>query len=457
MGSDLRKQGTAAPRDTFATSFGVMVAAAGSAVGLGNIWKFPYVAGENGGAAFIFIYILCVLLLGVPVMLAELAIGRRGQGNPMQSFRRIAPRTKWSLVGLIAVLTPFLILTFYSTVGGWTIEYMVDSFRIGDGALGNGEAFFADFVADPVRPVLWQFVFMFLTAGVVLFGVSTGIERASKVLMPLLFLLIAVMCIRSLTLPNAAEGLKFLFKPDFSKVTGETFLSALGQAFFSLSLGMGALITYGSYVKKDVNLMSITAQVCITDTIMAILCGVMILPAVFSFGVAPSAGSKLIFVTLPNIFAQMPLGGLFSLFFFTLVLIAAITSSISLFEVCTSFLKVHAHVSRMWATVLSLMAVLFIGTGVTLSLGGDRALASLTIAGKNLFDSVDFLTSNIMLPVGALLSVLFVAWGPGKKILRPEIGNDGTLRAGYFHTIKVLLRYFCPLFIIVILVFGIFS
>ena len=456
MGADLRKQGTV-PRDTFATSFGVLVAAAGSAVGLGNIWKFPYITGGHGGAAFILIYILCVLMLGVPVMLAELAIGRRGQGSPMRSFHRIAPGSKWSLVGLLAVLTPFLILTFYSTVGGWTIEYMVDSFGINAGALGNGETFFADFVADPVRPVLWQCAFMLLTAGVVLFGVSKGIERASKVLMPLLFLLVAAMCVRSVTLPNAGEGLRFLFKPDFSKVNGETFLAALGQAFFSLSLGMGALITYGSYVKKEVNLMSITAQVCIADTVMAILCGVMILPAVFSFGVEPTAGPKLIFVTLPNIFAKMLLGGLFSFIFFTLVLIAALTSSISLFEVCTSFLKEHARMSRMWATVVSLLAVLLIGIGVTLSMGGGKALSALSIAGMNLFDSVDFLTSNIMLPVGALLTVVFVAWGPGKHILRPEVSNEGTLRVGYYPALRVLLRYCCPLFILVILLFGLFT
>jgi NSS family neurotransmitter:Na+ symporter len=284
------------PRDSFGSKFGIIAAAAGSAVGLGNIWKFPYVAGENGGGAFLLIYLFFVLLIGVPVMMSEFAIGRKGQKNAYGSFSLIAPGTRWNLIGFMGVVAAFFILAFYSSVAGWTLEYIINSVthKFAGQSPADLERNFNGFISNPLKPIAWQLIFMVMTSLIVLAGIKKGIEKYTKLLMPVLLFLIIVLCIRSVTLDGGKEGLAFLFKPDFSKVTGKTILYALGQAFFSLSLGMGALITYSSYFGKKENLATTAVEVAISDSVIAILAGVMIFPAVFAFGIEPGSGPSLV-------------------------------------------------------------------------------------------------------------------------------------------------------------------
>ncbi|MDX9930060.1 MAG: sodium-dependent transporter, partial [Bacteroidales bacterium] len=317
-------------RDTFSGKIGVIAAAAGSAVGLGNIWRFPYVTGVNGGGAFLLVYLGFILAIGFPVMLAELSIGRRAQKNALGSFKLLAPGKPWYLVGLMGIVAAFLILAFYSTIAGWTLEYLFQA--LGNSFSGKSadalRESFETFQSGAFRPLLWQFIFMFLTAFIIYSGVKKGIEKYAKILMPILLLIIIIMSIRSVTLPGSAAGLRFLFSPDFSKITWKVVLDALGQAAFSLSIGMGTLITYGSYVKKDNNLPSIAFQVSAADTLIAVLAGVMIFPAVFAFGIDPAEGFGLVFIVLPNIFAQMPGGYFFAILFFLLLAIASLTSTV---------------------------------------------------------------------------------------------------------------------------------
>src|SRR6056297_477972 len=297
-------------RDGFGSKFGAIAAAAGSAIGLGNIWRFPYVVGENGGGAFLFIYLAFIFAIGIPVMLSEFTIGRKAQRNPFGAFRKLAPGKPWYLVGLMGVVAAFMILAFYTAVAGWTLEYIYQSIMNGFGGKSPNEinTMFETFRQGSFRPILWFVIFMFLSGFIVASGVKKGIERYAKILMPVLLILIIILCIRSVTLPGAKDGLLFLFKPDFSKITGNTILEALGQAFFSLSIGMGTLITYGSYINRKENLGSTAVQVSIADTFIAVLAGVAIFPAVFAFGINPAEGPELVFITLPNIFLQMPGG-----------------------------------------------------------------------------------------------------------------------------------------------------
>ncbi|PID90619.1 MAG: sodium-dependent transporter [Bacteroidetes bacterium] len=438
-------------RESFGSKFGVIAAAAGSAVGLGNIWKFPYETGSNGGAAFLLIYIAFIFILGIPTMLVEFSIGRRGQADAATSFDNIVgKKTSWSIVGMMGILSSLLIMSFYSTVAGWTLEYMFKAFSIAKEGVDTAQ-YFGDFIADPGRSLLWQVVFMALTAFVILQGVAKGIEKFSKILMPALFVIIVIICVRSVMLDGASEGLKFLFYPDFSKLTFDSALSALGQAFFSLSLGMGALITYGSYIQKKENLLETAVQVSVADTVVAVLAGVMIFPAVFAFGVEPGAGPSLVYITLPKIFAQMAMGGLWAMAFFLLLTIAALTSMISLLEVVVLFFVDRFKMKRLSATLLSVVVVMVLGVPVTLSMG---LLGDFTIFGKNLFDLFDFIASNILMPLGGLLMVLFVGWGPGTEFFSKEITNEGTLQMKSIIMIEGLLKYVVPFLIAIILVAG---
>lgn len=304
-------------RALFKSKFGIIAAAAGSAIGLGNIWKFPYITGVYGGAAFLFVYLGFIAAVGIPVMLSELIIGRKSRKNAYGAFKKLAPKTVWKNIGLFGVMAAFLILSFYSVVAGWSIKYIVLSIARGFANTPQAaiETTFTHFIASPVSPVFYHIVFMIMTASIVLIGVQKGIERSSKILMPILLVIIIILAIRAVTLPGSIEGLKFLFHPDFSKLSGKGVLNALGHAFFSLSLGMGTLITYGSYIDKNNNLISTTVQVTLADTLIAILAGLAIFPAVFAFGIEPSAGPGLVFITLPNVFAQMPGGYIFSILF----------------------------------------------------------------------------------------------------------------------------------------------
>lgn len=447
------KHSTPGTRDSFSSKFGIIAAAAGSAVGLGNVWRFPYIAGEGGGSAFLILYIGFVLLLGIPIAVAEFSIGRRGQANASTSFKNIAPGTKWHLVGFLGILAAFVILSYYTTISGWTLEYMAQSFTIGmpDSPLKNPN-YFTEFVSTPFRPILLQVIFMAITAGIVVFGVSKGIEKTSKILMPVLLLLIIAMCIRAVTLDGGMDGVKFLLKPDFSKVTGQTFLNAMGQAFFSLSLGMGVMITYGSYIQKKDNLVITAGQIALADTVIAILSGIMVFGSAFAFDIKPNQGPSLVFVTLPNIFQNMFMGGFFAFIFFLLLAIAALTSAISIFEAVVAYAHEHFKLSRLNASIICALLVLVVGIPTTLSEG---ALGDLKILGRNLLDFFDYLASNIMLPLGALCMTLFAGWFHGHQGFRDELTSGGTVNMRIYPIIEILIRFVAPICIIIILIAGI--
>ena len=441
-------------RGGFGSKFGVIAAAAGSAIGLGNIWRFPYVAGENGGGAFLLIYLLCILMIGIPIMLSEFVIGRSGQRNTFGSFKKLAPNKPWYLVGLLGVVTAFVILSFYSTVAGWTLEYVFQS--VSNGFAGKNphdlKLQFESFSGNSWRPVYWQLLFMFFTAFIVLAGVKKGIEKYTKLLMPILLVLIIVLCIRSITLPGADKGLYFLFHPDFSKVTGKVILEALGQAFFSLSIGMGTLITYGSYISKKDNLPSIAVTVAFADTFIAILAGVAIFPAVFAFGINPAQGPELVFITLPNIFLQMPGGYIFAILFFVLLTVAALTSSISVLEVVVAYFAEETKLTRRGATWISAFAISILGVLCTISIG---LAPKLKLFSMNLFDVMDFSSAKIFLPLGGILIVIFVAWVMKKELVQNELTNNGLLRFKLFPVFRLIIRFIAPFAIALVFLYGI--
>lgn len=442
-------------RGHFTSSLGFVLAAAGSAIGLGNLWKFPYIAGNSGGGFFIVFYILFALILGVPIMLAEMSIGRNTQLNAIGAFRKLDKR--WSVVGVISVLCAFVILSYYSVVGGWVLKYIA-LYLTGGGAQGVSPDYFSAFVASPVEPVIWHLVFMAFCVFVVIGGVSGGIEKASRLLLPGLFILIVIVAIRSATLPGGMEGLRFLFVPQTDVFTSmddlsNMLVSAMGQIFFSLSLGMGISITYGSYLKRDADLPRNTMIIIGLDTVVAVLAGVAILPAVFAFGFEPTAGPGLIFQTLPAVFASMPVGWLFALLFFFLVFIAAATSAIALLEVVAAFFIDQFHWSRRKATLLMAGLMALIGVFASLSMG---PLGSFTIGGMNLFDAMGFLTDKLLMPLGALLTCIFTGYVWGVDKATAEIEQDGKkLRAKRLFTIAV--RYVAPVLILIIFVMGLWQ
>ena len=430
-------------RVTFGSKLGILLATVGCAVGLGSIWRFPYMLGTNGGAAFLLVYILFMIFLGIPVMITEFFIGRYSRSNTVGSFKTLAPNTKWCYIGYNGILAAFLILGFYAVVSGWTLEYILQTV---DGTLYahpdmDYTADFQNFASNPFRPILWTGLFIGLTHFIIISGVKGGIERASKIMMPLLFFILVVMCIRSVTLPNAEEGLLYLFKPDFSKLTSSVVLSAVGQAFFSLSLGMGCLITYSSYFAKDTNMLSTAWQVTAINTFVAILAGVMIFPAVFSFGIAPSAGAELVFITLPNVFQQLPLSWLWSLIFYILLAMAALTSTISLHEVATAYIHEEFKMTRKRAAWIVSIGVFVLGIFSSLSFG---LLKTHTIFGLTFFDALDYLTAKIMLPLGGMMTCIFVGTRIDKKILKAELTNEGTIPFRLFTVYVFFMKYICP-------------
>lgn len=432
-------------RDSFGSKFGILAAAAGSAIGLGNIWRFPYIAGNNGGGAFLVLYLFFVLAIGIPVMLTEFTIGRKGQLNAFGSFKKLAPKSYWWLIGVMGIIAAFTILSFYSTVAGWTLEYLLLAFKDGfaSSSAEDLQASFAGFLLEGWMPVLYQIIFMGLTGFVVYSGIKNGIEKYTKILMPILMVLIIILDINSLTLDNASKGIGFLFNPDFSKINSDVILEALGQAFFSLSIGMGVLITYGSYIQKKESLGGTSLSVSMADTLIAILAGVAIFPAVFSFNVEPTAGPGLVFVTLPLIFENMAGGYYIAIIFFILLAIAALTSTISVLEVVVAFLVEEWKMKRKTATVISAVSISILGIGCTLSQG--PMAEELKIFGKSLFDSMDFLSANILLPFGGLLIVIFAGWVLGKEKLFGEISNEGKLKIWYFNIYFFIIKFLAPI------------
>jgi NSS family neurotransmitter:Na+ symporter len=453
-------------RENFGSKIGAILAAAGSAVGLGNIWRFPIETGRNGGAAFILVYIACIILLGMPIMMSEFLIGRHTQSNTARAYQKLAPGTPWKWVGRLGVFTGFFILSYYAVVAGWTIEYAVL-------ALGNQfqglttkadfEKVFTDFSSDPVWPIVWLIVFILLTHFVVVRGVASGIERWSKVLMPLLFIIIAVLVVCSVCMPGASSGIEFLLYPDFSKVTGNVVLSAMGQAFYSLSLGMGCLCTYASYFDRKTNLSKTTLQVCVIDTLIALMAGFIIFPAAAAanYGLTPQdIGPSLIFITLPNVFQQafgsIPvLAYVFSVMFYLLLIVAALTSTISMHEVVTSYMAEEFHMKRSRSALIETCLSIFFGIFCALSFGclGDVKLFDMTI-----FDIFDWTASNICLPVGGMFIAIFTGWYLDKQLFRDEVTNGGTVHAPYFKALIFVLRYVTPPAILAIILgnFGLF-
>lgn len=444
-------------RTGFGSKLGVILATAGSAVGLGNVWRFPYMAGENGGAVFIMIYLACVLLLGIPCMISEFIVGRHGQSNTARAYSKLSGGSPWKLVGYMGVLTGFLITGYYAVVTGWCLQYIWASL-IGQlqGTPDYFKTYFAELSSDPVRPVLWTFVMLGIAYLIIEHGVRDGIEKASKMMMPTLFVLLLIIVVASCMLPNAGKGIEFLFKPDMSKMTGDVFLSALGQSFYSLSIAMGCLCTYASYFSRYTNLTTSATQIAIIDSVVAILAGLMIFPAAFSVGVNPDSGPSLIFITLPNVFSQafaaIPIVGYFvSLLFFVLLSLAGLTSLMSLHEVSTAFFQEEFTLSRKKAALIVTISTAIIGAFCSLSLGATDILV---FGGKALFDWFDFITGQIFLPVVGFLTCIFIGWFVPHKVVREEFTNWGTLRSEWyarlFHIYLFLVKYICPMAILFI-------
>ncbi|WP_316858450.1 sodium-dependent transporter [uncultured Cohaesibacter sp.] len=436
-------------REHWGSRLGFIMATAGSAVGLGNIWKFPYMAGDNGGAAFIIIYLALVFTIGLSVLLAEIMIGRASQSDAVNAFKKLGP-SGFSIVGYMGIAAAFMILSFYSVVAGWTIAYIVKfasgSF-VGMDAASLGGAFGA-FISNPVQPIIYEAIFVAMTVFVVLGGIANGIERAGKILMPILFLILIALVVRAVTLPGAEKGLEFFLAPDFSKLTGSSVMAALGQAFFSLSLGMGAILTYGSYLGKDANIGKSAWQVAFLDTSVAILAGLAIFPAVFAFNMDPGAGPGLTFVTLPAVFDAMPGGLIFGTLFFVLLTIAALTSSISLLEPLVAFFSTKGF-SRAQVTMTSGFLAFLLGIPCSMAMGD---WGEFKIFGKNFFDLMDFLSSNLILPIGGFLIAIFVGWVITPRALQ-EV--SGTGEPGLLAKLWIfILRFIAPIAIAAILING---
>lgn len=441
MKSQLNNPASPGKSDRF-SSAGFILAAIGSSVGLGNMWKFPYITGEHGGAAFFLLFIICLIVIGLPVLLAELAIGRAGRGSAATSFVKAGGPKVFGQLGLLQVIAPFLILTFYVIVAGWTLHYAVMSFS---GNLYSNTDFGGQFTAftEGYMPIIWQIVAIAITGWVVAKGISGGIEKFNKVLIPGLIILLIVLMIRAVTLPGAGAGVSFFLNPDFSKLSPEAALVALGHAFFSLSLGMGILLTYGAYVDKRQSLGPATLAIGAGDLIYAFIAGLIIFPTTASFGIEPNAGPSLVFIALPAAFSAMPLGAFFGGLFFVLLAIAALTSSVSLLEVPTSYVMDRWHWGRTKAVLVIGALVMLIGLPSALSFGIVPGLTD--IGGKNFFDWLDFITSNILLPIGGLITTIFAGY------FWKKAADAAGLKAGWFRVWLFMLRYIAPVLVFLVL------
>ena len=437
---------------------GAIFAAAGSAVGLGNIWRFPMLVGDNGGAAFILIYIMCILLVGIPIMVGEFVIGRHTQSNMIDAFRQLAPGKWWRIIGVMGIGVAFIILSYYLVVSGWTLYYAYSSFS---GALSNPDcdygAFFGNYVANPWLSLISAVVFMLMTHLIIIRGVQEGIEKCSKILMPMLLLIIGILVVCTFSMPGINEGLTFLLKPDFSKLNFSVILAAMGQAFYSLSVAMGCLCTYASYFNKNTRLVSSALSVSSIDTLVAILSGFIIFPAVFSVPhVEANAGPGLVFQTLPYVFnmafGNIPiLGYIFSGLFYVLLFLAALTSAISLHEAVTAYVLQNWKMSRKKASTIVSACAMTLGIFCCLSFG---VLSHWTIFGLTIFDLFDTVSSNIILPLGGVLLALFVGWYLNRELVRQEITNNGEVSQRIFPIIIFLLRWVAPIAILSMFIKG---
>lgn len=450
---------------TFGSKLGLIFATVGSAVGLGNIWRFPAEAQSNGGGAFLIVNVCCVLLLGVPVMLAEMSLGRAGKSDAVGSFRNLDPKSRWWLGGALSILASYMILIFYMVVAGWTFEYMWQSITGGLFSAGGGseaalergfQQRMEEYICHPTGPLINTFLLIAVNMAVLLMGVRKGIERLSNIMMPALFVLLLAFAVFSLTLPGAEEGLRFFFTPDFSKITPSVLVNALGQAFFSLSLGMGILITYASYYPEETKLGKTALTVSLLDMLVAIMMGVIIFPAVASFGLESAGlrGTTLVFVTLPEIFAQLPGTRVWSVLFFLLLFMAALTSTISIAEVSVKFVQDRFRQKRT-AAVMIVLAPLFLLSGVTaLSFG---PLAHWTVAGLTIFDLLDTVATNYMLPIVAIIVCLFMGWVVKEDVFASQLTN-GLKKPGLPTRLTMfIVRAIAPALILLILLSNFIS
>ncbi|MFP4266362.1 MAG: sodium-dependent transporter [Spirochaetaceae bacterium] len=435
-------------RGNFTSNIGFVLASAGSAVGLGNLWRFPYMTGTSGGGAFVLVYLLIMVIVGVSLLLVEFSVGRSGKANAVDSYRKISPKMVW--VGYLGFFSAFIFLSYFSVVGGWTIYYAINSFtgliQLAPDEMGG---FFGNFIGHPVIPLIFHVLFMGATVYIIASGIEHGIEKWSKILMPALLVMMLILVVRALTLPGAIAGVGWYLKPDFSQITLGTVVAALGQVFFSLSVGMSGMVTYASYLKRKDNLPKTALQVTLTDTILALVAGFMIFPAIFAFGMEPGQGVGLLFITLPAIFSQMPLGALFSFIFFALVFVAALTSSISILEMPVAYIIEKKNMARPKAAILVGGISFVLGIAVSLSFG---IWGGFTVFGQNIFGLFDYFGSNISLPLGALGGSIAVGWFWNKKGATDEITNDGELPEvrGVANTWFFLVRYIIPVFIFII-------
>jgi NSS family neurotransmitter:Na+ symporter len=443
-------------RDGFTSTFGVLVATLGSAVGLGNIWKFPYLTGTNGGASFLVVYLLATLLVALPVMMAEIMLGRASRANAVTAFEKLAPKNQkfWTVIGYMGLVSAILILAFYTGVAGWVFAYIFKSLSgsINSTDPATAKAAFGAMVSNPTQALMWQWVVLGGAGIIIMLGVSKGIEAVAKKLMPLLFLLLVLLCVRSLTLPGAMEGVKFLFAPDFSKITAPVVLTAVGLAFFKLSIGTGTMLTYGSYFRQEQNIPATATRVMLADLSVSMLAGLAIFPAVFAFGFEPSAGPSLVFMTIPAVFASMPFGNIFMAIFFVLAAIAATGAILSILEVPVAMMSERFGFSRKKATAISVGTIGLFGVPAMLS---SSLTADWKLFGLNAFDLFDFISSNILLPLGGILICLFVGWVYGLPQLKKQLSNDGQLNNGaLINAVFILVRYVTPIIITVIMLKG---
>lgn len=441
-------------RESFGSRFGVLMAMVGSAVGLGNMWRFPYMVSEHGGAAFLFVYVICVFVICLPIFFAEFVVGRRSQSNAFRAFEKLAPGSQWKWVGFVAITAPVIILSYYSVVGGWSIQYFFKSCTFGFTELVTQEyldSMFAGFISSTWAPLLGHTFFLILTALVLMGGVKSGIERFGKVMMPILYFIVLAIAIWTATLPGASEGLAFLFNPDFSAITPSVCAAALGQAFFSLSLGYGTMLTYASYVSKKENIASSSVSIALSDLVFSLIASCAIMPAVFAFGLNTQGGPGLVFQTLPYIFSKMPFGGLVAILFFLSLIVAALTSAISLYEVGVAYLTEEKKMSRKKAVIVLFIAIWVVGVLCSLSFG---PLSHVKIFGNIFFDFLDKLSANFLMTLGSLMVVLFVGWKMKKPDVFDEFTNGGTLRGNVrlFRILWPVLRYVAPIAILVIFI-----
>lgn len=447
-------------RENFGSQFGAIMAMTGSAVGLGNLWRFPYMVGVYGGAAFVLVYVIVVFLLCLPILNSEMIAGRRSQTNAFGAFKVLAPGTKWKWVGALMIFTPLVVLSYYSVIGGWSLEYLYKSVCFDFTSVAHTrqelDSIFGNFISSVWTPLIWHTVFLGVTALIVVLGVKKGIETFGKIMMPLLFLLVILIAVRAATLPGAGEGFAYLFKPDFSRITPAVCAAALGQGFFSLSVGFGIMLTYASYMNRKDSIGKSSVLIAVSDTMFALIASCAIMPAVFAFGLSPEAGPSLLFEVLPFIFSQMPLGGVVAILFFVALLVAALTSSVSILEVGVAYLVEEKHLSRKFASLIIFLGTWLVGILCSLSFG---PLSDMRIFGDILFDFLDRFTSNILMTLGALLIVIFVGWKMNRDDVRNEFTNGGTLKGSgkLFGPMYLVIRYLAPIAILVIMFSNIFA